>query len=36
MKFAENVQASWQEGYYFIVTMPDPIQPEQLKIEFKS
>jgi hypothetical protein len=33
---AENVQASWQERYCFIMIMPDPIQPEQLKIEFKS
>jgi hypothetical protein len=24
MKFTENVQANWQEGYCFIMTMPDP------------
>jgi histone-lysine N-methyltransferase SETMAR len=29
MQFAENVQANWQEGYCFIMTMPDPIQTEQ-------
>jgi hypothetical protein len=23
-----NIQASWQKGYCFIMTMPDPIQPE--------
>jgi hypothetical protein len=27
MEFAENIEANWQEGYCFIMTMPDPIQP---------
>jgi hypothetical protein len=31
MQFAEYVRANWQEGFCFIVTMPDPIQPEQLR-----
>jgi hypothetical protein len=31
MEFTENFQASC-----FIMVMPDPIQPEQLKVEFKS
>jgi hypothetical protein len=26
MQFAENVQGNWQQGPYFIMTMPDPIQ----------
>jgi hypothetical protein len=29
MQFTENVQANWQEGFCFIKTMPDAIQPEQ-------
>jgi hypothetical protein len=36
MKFAENVQTNWQEGYCFIMTMPDPIQPEQPRKEFRN
>jgi hypothetical protein len=24
MQFIENIQANWQEGYCFIMTMPDP------------
>jgi hypothetical protein len=36
MQFAENVQVSWQEGYCFIMTMQDPIHPEQLRREFKN
>jgi hypothetical protein len=36
MQFAENVQASWQEGYCFIVTRPDPIQPKQPRRELKN
>jgi hypothetical protein len=30
------VQVNWQEGYCFILTMPDAIQPEQLDREFKN
>jgi hypothetical protein len=33
MQFAENVKANWQEGYCFIITMPDPIQPKQPRRE---
>jgi hypothetical protein len=33
MKFAENVKANWQEGYCFIMKMPDPIQPRR---DFKT
>jgi hypothetical protein len=31
MQSAENVQANWQEGYCFIMTMPDPhtVRPTQ-------
>jgi hypothetical protein len=36
VQFAENVQDNWQEGYCFIMTMPDPIQPEQLRREFEN
>jgi hypothetical protein len=36
MQFKETVQANWQEGYCFIMTMPDPIQPEQHRREFKN
>jgi hypothetical protein len=36
LQFAENVQANWQEEYYFFMTMPDPIQPEQPRREFKK
>jgi hypothetical protein len=28
MQFTENVQTNWQEGYCFVITMPDSIQPE--------
>jgi hypothetical protein len=35
MQFVENVQGNWQEGYCFIMTMPDPILPEQPRREFK-
>jgi hypothetical protein len=28
--------ANWQEEYCFIMTMPDPIQPEQPRREFKK
>jgi hypothetical protein len=27
MKLAENIQANWEEGYYFVMTTSDPIQP---------
>jgi hypothetical protein len=36
MQFAEIFQANWQEGYRFIMTMPDPIHLEQPRIEFKN
>jgi hypothetical protein len=36
MQFAENFQISRQEVYFFIMTMPDPIQPEQPRREFKN
>jgi hypothetical protein len=36
MQFAENVHANWQEGYCFIMSMPDPIQPGQPRREFKN
>jgi hypothetical protein len=36
MQFAENVKANWQEGYCFIMTMPDPIQPNQPRRESKN
>jgi hypothetical protein len=36
MQFAENVQANWQEGHCFIMTMPDPIQPEKPRRGFKN
>jgi hypothetical protein len=35
MQFAENVQANRLEGYCFIMTMPDPIQSQQPRREFK-
>jgi hypothetical protein len=36
MQFAENLHANWQEGYCFIMAMPDPIQTEQLRRELKN
>jgi hypothetical protein len=36
MQFAENVQANWQEGYSFFITMPGTIQPQQLRREFMN
>jgi hypothetical protein len=36
MQFTENVRVNWQEGYCFIMRMPDPIQPEQTREEFKN
>jgi hypothetical protein len=36
MQFTENFQANWQEGHCFIMTMPDPMQPEQPRREFKN
>jgi hypothetical protein len=36
MQFTENVQTNWQEGYYFIMTMPDLIQLKQPRREFKN
>jgi hypothetical protein len=35
MQFAENIHVNWLEGYCFIMTMPDPIQNEQPRKEFK-
>jgi hypothetical protein len=35
MQFEENIKANWQKEY-FIMTMPDPIQPEQLRREFNN
>jgi hypothetical protein len=32
----QDVQANWQEGHCFIMTMPDPMQPEQPRKGFKS
>jgi hypothetical protein len=34
--FTENVQANWQVGYCFIMRVPDPIQPEKPRREFKN
>jgi hypothetical protein len=36
MQFAENIQANWQEGYCFIIAIPDPMQPRQQRREFKN
>jgi hypothetical protein len=36
IQFTENVQANWQEGYCFIMSMPDPIRPEQPRRKFKN
>jgi hypothetical protein len=36
MQFSENVQDNWQEGYCFIMTVPDPIQPEQPRRELEN
>jgi hypothetical protein len=36
MQFAGNIQAKWQEGYCFIMIMPDCIQLEQPRTEFKN
>jgi hypothetical protein len=35
MQLAENFQADWQEEYFFIMIMPDPIQPKQPRRESK-
>jgi hypothetical protein len=35
MQFTENIQANWQEGYCFIMTMPDPMQPDQPRRRIK-
>jgi hypothetical protein len=32
----EDFKANRQEGYCFIMTMPDPVQPEQPRREFKN
>jgi hypothetical protein len=36
MQSAEDGQANWQERYYFIKTVPDPIELEQPRREFKN
>jgi hypothetical protein len=36
MQFAENVQANWQDAYCFIMTMPELVQSEQPRREFKN
>jgi hypothetical protein len=36
MRFAKNAQASWQEEYCFVMTMPESIHPEQPRREFKN
>jgi hypothetical protein len=36
MEFAVNFQGNWQEGYCFIMIMPDPIQLELARKEFKN
>jgi hypothetical protein len=36
MQFTENVQANWQEGYCFSMTVQDPMQSEQPRREFKN
>jgi hypothetical protein len=36
MQFTENVRATWQEEFCFIMTMPDPIQPKPLRRELKN
>jgi hypothetical protein len=36
MQFAENVLGNWQEGYCFIMIMPDPLQHEQPRRELKN
>jgi hypothetical protein len=36
MQFAENIKTNSEEGYYFIMTMPDHIQLEQPSREFKN
>jgi hypothetical protein len=36
IQFAKNIQANWQEEHCFIMTMPDPTQPEQPRREFKN
>jgi hypothetical protein len=35
VQFAENVQANWQEGYCFIMTMPDPIELDFAHSDFR-
>jgi hypothetical protein len=36
MLFAESVQANWQTGYCFVMTVPGPMQPKQPRREFKN
>jgi hypothetical protein len=36
MQLTENIQANWQEEYCFIMTIPDPIQPDQPSRKFKN
>jgi hypothetical protein len=36
MQFSKNIQANWQKGYCFIMTVPHLMQLEQLGREFKN
>jgi hypothetical protein len=36
MQFAGNVHVNWQEGHCFVMTMPDTIQSERPRTEFKN
>jgi hypothetical protein len=36
MQFAENIQANWQKGYCFIMTIEEPIQAKEPSREFKN
>jgi hypothetical protein len=33
MRLAENIQANWQEGYCFIMTMPETARETQERIQ---
>jgi hypothetical protein len=36
MQFVDIIQATWQDGYCFIMIMPDPIQLKQPRIYFRN
>jgi hypothetical protein len=36
MQFTENIQVTWQDRHCFIMTMADPIPPEQPKGELRN